>query len=104
MKDKVVLVTGAAHRVGAAIVRRLHEQGAITVLHYRNSYKAAKQLADELNAQRENSVMLISAELHDEESYDTIIGDIIFQYGHIDVLLNNASGFYPTPIGEVGIK
>ena len=104
MKDKVVLVTGAAHRVGATIVRHLHKHGATTIIHYRNSYEAAKNLADELNEQRANSVMLVSAELHDEQSYVTMIDDVIFQYGHLDVLVNNASSFYPTPVGEVGMK
>lgn len=101
MKDKVVLVTGAAHRVGAIIVRRLHAEGAKVVLHYRNSYDSAKAIADELNAVSENSVMLISADLHDEESYATMIDDVIFRFNRLDVLVNNASSFYPTIIGEV---
>jgi len=104
MKDKIVLVTGAAHRVGASIVRHLHAQGAILVLHYRHSRKEALLIADELNEQRKNSVMLISADLHDEQSYMTMIDDIIFQYSRLDVLVNNASSFYPTLIGEVGMS
>jgi len=101
MEGKVALVTGAAHRVGAKIVRQFHQMGANVVLHYRNSYKPAKAIADELNARRENSVMLISADLHDEQSYATMIDDIIFRFNHLDVLVNNASSFYPTPVGNV---
>ncbi|MDH3325851.1 MAG: pteridine reductase [Gammaproteobacteria bacterium] len=104
MKEKVVLVTGAAHRVGAGVVRRLHESGANVVLHYRHSYKAAKQIADELNNLRENSVMLISADLSDEQSYVAMIDNVISQYNRLDALINNASSFFPTAIGEVGMK
>jgi len=103
MKDKVVLVTGAAHRLGATIVRRLHEQGAITVLHYRASFQAAKKLADELNARRQHSVMLVCADLSQEQSYIAMIDEVVSQYGRLDAIVNNASSFYPTLIGEVGM-
>jgi len=104
MKDKVVLVTGAAHRVGASIVRKFHENGAKVVLHYRNSYRAAKEIADELNAIRNDSVMLVSEDLNDAQSYQTLIDDTIFQFHRLDVLVNNASSFFPTPIGEVNME
>jgi len=104
MKTNIVLVTGAAHRVGAAIVRRLHQQGATIILHYRHSYEAAKKIADELNSSRQNSVLLISADLHDEQSYTGMIEKVIREYGRMDALVNNASSFYPTPVGEVSMK
>ncbi len=104
MKNKIVLVTGAAHRVGASIVRQFHAQGATLVLHYRGSYQAAKNIADELNEVRENSVALICADLADEASYKSMIDEVIAQHQRLDVLVNNASSFYPTLIGEVGMK
>lgn len=100
MKSRSVLVTGAAHRVGASIVKLLHGQGANIVLHYRSSKPAAQKIADELNMQRENSVALVSADLSDPQSYSQLIEDAVKCYGRLDVLINNASSFYPTPVNE----
>jgi len=100
MKSRSVLVTGAAHRVGASIVKLLHEQGANVVLHYRSSKMAAQKIADELNAQREGSVVLLAADLSDTHSYSDLIENAVDCFGGLDVLINNASSFYPTPVPE----
>jgi len=100
MKTKTVLVTGAAHRVGATIVKTLHEQGANIILHYRLSWDAAQIIADKLNSTRPGSVILVAADLSKPESYAQLIRDSIACFGGIDVLVNNASSFYPTPVAE----
>lgn len=103
MKEKVVIVTGAAHRVGAHVVRKLHSYGARVALHYRQSFTAAQQIANELNAKREDSVFLVSADLANYEAYEHFIGEIISHFGQLDVLINNASSFYPTELGNVDL-
>ena len=100
MKAKSVLVTGAAHRVGASIVKLLHGKGANIVLHYRKSKPAAQAIADELNMQREGSVVLLAADLSDPQAYSQLIDDAVECFGGLDVLINNASSFYPTPVEE----
>lgn len=104
MKNRTVLVTGAAHRVGAAIVNRLHANGARVALHYRSSYQSAKQIADNLNAKRSDSVVLIKADLKDENSYLPMVDEVLDRFGRLDLLVNNASSFYPTPIGDVSLQ
>ncbi len=104
MKNKTAMVTGAAHRVGAAIVNHLHANGAQVALHYRHSYQSAKQIADNLNAKRSNSVILIKADLKDENSYLPMINEVLDRFGQLDLLVNNASSFYPTPIGQVSLQ
>ncbi len=100
MKNKSVLVTGAAHRVGAAIVRSLHAQGANIILHYRNSDAAAKKVATELNGQREGSVKTLVADLNNDAAYSVLMQEAVNCFGGLDVLVNNASSFYPTPVSE----
>lgn len=101
LKEKVILITGAAHRIGAQMARTLHAEGANLVLHYRTSREAAHKLQNELNAQRENSVVLVSADLLDNSAPPAIISDAVSAWGRLDVLINNASTFYPTPMGHV---
>jgi len=101
LAKKVILVTGAAHRVGAAMVRSLHAEGANIALHYRYSRAAAQALADELNNQRPNSVQLFQADLANTATLPQLINEATQAWGQLDVLINNASSFYPTPIGEV---
>lgn len=100
MKGKVVLVTGAAHRVGAAIVACLHERGANIVLHYRNSENAAAAIASRLNQERTNSVQIVSANLNDHDAPKKMVQFAIDAFGQLDLLINNASSFYPTVVGE----
>lgn len=98
---KVALVTGGARRIGAHLCRTLHEAGYDIALHYRDSAKDADALADELNALRDESVRCIHAALGDRGGAEGLAAVVIDQFGRIDLLVNNASRFYPTPIGTV---
>ncbi|WP_292975157.1 pteridine reductase [Nitrosomonas sp.] len=100
MKDKVILVTGGARRVGAAICRRLHRRGARLVVHYRGSSVEAHQLKQELEREYPDSVALLQADLLDINKIPALIDQIILRFGRLDALVNNASSFFPTPIGE----
>lgn len=99
--DKVALVTGAAKRVGAVIVRKLHSEGMNIILHYRSSRNDAQALQAELNEVRENSVVLIQAELLNTDKIAGMIREAVNIWGRLDVVINNASSFYPTPMGTV---
>ena len=104
LEGKVILVTGAARRVGAAIARRLHAAGARLALHYRSSEREAHALQAELNAVRENSVALIQADLLDAAGLPEIIKNAITRFARLDALVNNASAFYPTPMGDITLR
>jgi pteridine reductase len=99
--EKVVLITGAAHRVGATTARVLHQHGYNIVIHYRGSADAAIALANELNAIRANSANTIQADLHHTETFNKLIQQVVNFWGRLDVLLNNASSFYETPVGKI---
>jgi len=101
LSNKVVLITGAAHRIGATTARMLHAEGMNILLHYRNSRDAAETLQTELNAIRTDSVQLIQADLHDTANLPALVEQAINIWGRLDVLINNASSFYSTPIGTV---
>jgi len=101
LTDKVVLVTGGARRVGAAICRRLHAGGAKIALHYGRSATAARALADELNGARRDSVALVQADLLDTAALPGIVEAAVRGFGRLDALVNNASSFYATPLGSV---
>lgn len=101
MQGKVVLITGGAKRVGAAICRRLHGAGANLMLHYRASAGEARLLQAELNHQRKDSVALIQADLLDLGKVPSLIDQTVQSFGRLDALINNAASFYPTPIGEI---
>jgi len=101
MQHKVVLITGAARRVGAGIARYLHAGGAKLVLHYRGSRQAAGQLAQELNTVRPKSVALVQADLLDPDALPRLVEQAVAVFGRLDGLVNNASSFFPTEIGEV---
>lgn len=101
LSGKVVLVTGGAKRVGAAIVRRLHREGASVMLHYRGSEREANALRTELNAARANSVALVQADLLDLAGLSEIVRNAVNRFERIDALVNNASAFFPTPVGEI---
>jgi len=104
LNNKVALVTGSARRIGAVIIRTLHAEGANVVIHYRHSSNEAEMLCAELNQQREQSCMLIRADLNDSSQPNKIITTIIQQMGQLDILVNNASCFYPTSMGEITEK
>ena len=102
MHGKVVLITGGAKRVGAASARLLHAAGANLMIHYRSSATEARALQNELNAIRPDSVALIQADLLDMGGLPSLINKTVATFGGLDVLLNNASSFYPTPVGTIG--
>ena len=101
MHGKTVLITGGAKRVGAAISRRFHAAGANLMVHYRTASAEARSLQAELNAIRAGSVILIQADLLDCDSFPNIIQTTLASFGRIDVLVNNASSFYASPIGSI---
>ncbi len=99
---KVALITGAARRIGAAVARTLHGQGLDLVLHYRSSRTEADILRAELEAVREGSILLLQADLKDCGAFDPLIAEVGDFRGRLDVLVNNASDFYPTPFATSG--
>jgi pteridine reductase len=101
VQGKVMLVTGGAKRVGAAICRRLHAMGATIALHYRVSAKEALALQDELNELRPDSAAAFSADLLDLAAMQQVVKDVVARFGRLDGLVNNASSFYPTPLAGV---
>ena len=101
LDGKVALVTGGARRVGAAIVRELHSDGASVAIHYRSSSAAADELADNLNALRDDSAMTIQADLLDTPSITGLVDSVAAWKGRLDIVINNASSFYPTPLADV---
>jgi len=101
VQGKVVLITGGAKRVGAAVCRRLHAGGANLMLHYRASAGEARLLQAELNRTRADSVALIQADLNDLAKLPSIVDQTVQRFGRLDALVNNASSFFPTPIGAV---
>jgi pteridine reductase len=100
---KVVLITGGGKRVGASICRRLHVAGAALMLHYRSSAGEARLLQAELNHQRPNSVALIQADLLDIAKLPSLVEQTIQTFGRLDGLVNNASSFFATPIGQITV-
>ncbi len=101
LAGKTVLLTGAAHRLGAATARTLHAAGMNLCLHYRHSAAAAQTLGEELNAIRASSVVLLQADLLDTPQLTRLAQQAYAAWGRLDALINNASTFYPTPMGSV---
>lgn len=93
----VVMITGAARRIGAAIARRLHPTHDL-VLHYRASHAQARELADALEGQRADSTLTLMADLTDVDRLGELVTSAIARFGRLDGLVNNASGFYDTPL------
>ncbi len=101
MPDKVALITGGARRVGAAISRLLHEGGMNLMVHYRASAEQARALQAELNALRADSVALVQADLLNAASLPAMVNETLQRFGRLDALINNASSFFPTVVGEI---
>ena len=99
-ESAVVFITGAGKRVGAALARSLHQHGYRIALHYRQAKAEAQSVANALNALRPDSCLLLQADLSMSAERDALIPQIIGHYGQLDVLINNASSFSPTPIGS----
>lgn len=101
LADHCVLITGGARRLGAAIGRRLHAAGANVVVHCRSSRDAADALVTELTASRANSAFAVQGDLHDVAQLPDLIATALGRFGRLDILVNNASTFYPTPVGSI---
>ncbi|HVC30544.1 MAG TPA: pteridine reductase [Steroidobacteraceae bacterium] len=101
LAGQAALVTGAARRVGAAIAHALHAAGASVVLHYRSSADEASALARSLNTVRPGSATLVTCDLLDGAAVKELARAAASAFGGLDILVNNASSFYPTPLGDV---
>ena len=101
LDNKIILVTGAARRIGAAIVTRLHENGARVAIHYRGSAGDAELLAAGLNQVREDSAVTFQSDLQNTPALTELIESVVAWGGRLDGLINNASTFYPTPVGNI---
>lgn len=97
----VVLITGAAKRIGACTARTFHQAGYRVVVHYNRSRDAALALSHELNQRQENSCALVQADLSEITQLEELAQRSAEQFGQLNVLVNNASSFYPTPIGDI---
>ena len=103
MNGKTVLVTGAAKRVGCAIARELHAAGANVMLHYRTATTDAESLVSEFNALRPASAACLQADLLDITQLPLLVAATIARFGRLDALVNNASSFFATPLGEIDL-
>lgn len=96
-----MLITGASQRIGAAIARIAHAQGYRVVVHYRSAVDAASKLVDSLNSIRRNSAICVATDLCESGRCKPLVDSVLDQWGRFDVLVNNASEFFPTPLGAV---
>lgn len=104
LAGKIALITGGARRVGAAIARELHAAGANVVIHHHRSIDAAQKLCAELEQSRPNSTLRLTADLLDVASLGMLVEATHRHFGQLDILVNNASTFYPTPVGEITLE
>ena len=95
LKGQVVLITGGARRIGAEITRTLHAAGASVLIHYRSSAAAAMALSDECNRSRPGSAAIHAADLSNAAAPDILVAAALAEFGRLDILINNASSFYP---------
>lgn len=102
LANKVVLITGAARRVGAETARLLHQCGASIVLHHRNASMDARALVASMSDLRARSASALQADLLDTEHLPHLVSAVVERYGRIDALVNDASSFFPTPLGQIG--
>lgn len=101
MNPPVILITGAARRVGAEIARTLHAAGADLLLHYRSSAAEAEALAAELNALRPKSALALRRDLRNTAVLADMVAETVAYFGRLDALINNASSFFHTPVGTI---
>ncbi len=102
LENKAILITGGAKRVGAAISRMLHADGANLMIHYRQSANEARALQAELNLKRPNSAAIIHGDLLNMAVLPTLVEETVKHFGRLDALINNASSYYATELGEIG--
>jgi pteridine reductase len=101
LAGRSVLITGGARRLGAAITRRLHAGGAAVAIHYRSSAAEAHRLAEELNGLRPDSAAAFGCDLLELHALPGLVAAVSARFGRLDVLVNNASSFMPTPVGTI---
>ncbi|BFT30650.1 pteridine reductase [Alteromonas sp. D210916BOD_24] len=97
----VALITGAAKRIGARIATQLHQAGYNIIVHFDRSHAEAEALVATLNKVRSHSAISLQANLCDIHATQTLASHALQEWGRIDVLVNNASSFYPTPVGNI---
>ena len=101
LEGRVVMVTGGARRIGAALSRGLHAAGARIIVHYKDSASEAESLCQSLESHRRNSTRWLRADLLDYAALPDLIEQAVTAFGRLDALINNASTFYPTPVGSI---
>jgi pteridine reductase len=101
LEGRIALITGAARRIGAAITELLHDHGASVAIHFRGSEAQAAELCAKLNQRREESARIFHADLAADGSPAALIDAVLEWSGQLDILINNASSFYPTPLGTI---
>lgn len=97
----VALVTGAAKRIGAVIAKTLHQSGYRVIIHFGQSAREADTLARTLNSVRADSAVALQADLCDMQDVARLAREAQQHWGQVDVLVNNASAFFPTPVGDI---
>lgn len=100
-ETKVALITGAAKRLGATTASVLHAAGYRVIVHYRSATTEAVALVETLNASRADSAIALQADLTDSGALNQLATRAQQHWGRLDVLINNASAFYPTPVGQI---
>ena len=95
------MVTGGARRIGAALSRGMHDAGARIIVHYKDSASEAESLCRSLESHRRNSTRWLRADLLDYAALPDLIEQAVNAFGRLDALINNASTFYPTPVGSI---
>src|SRR5271155_3128273 len=104
LRGRTALVTGGARRIGAQLVRSLHAVGANVVIHCHRSRSEADSLTSELESARPGSTAVVTADLLDVAQLPPLVRASCDRFGGLDVLINNASSFYPTPLGSISLK
>jgi len=102
--SKVAIVTGAAKRIGESIARHLHHNGYKVLVHYRSDQNLAIGLIDDLNNDRPGSAIGKQTDLARDGGAEDLVGAAVDQWGRLDLLVNNASEFYPTPVGSISVE
>jgi pteridine reductase len=98
--DKVALITGSAKRIGAVLAKTLHQQGMNVIIHYHHSKQAATYLCSELNSIRSHSACSLQADIREVKACIQLIKEAVSIWKRLDLLVNNASSFYPTALGN----
>jgi pteridine reductase len=97
--NKTILITGAAQRIGKEIALSFFNKGWDIVIHFNSSRLEAEALADQMNSERSNSAMIVQANLDNADEVTKLVKKTLSKNSRIDALINNASTFYPTPVG-----